>query len=125
MTPTMLFTPDGKTFAAYGSPGGASIINSVINVTMNLIDHKMGLQEAIDAGRISVTSALASTRADRGAPASGVHRRTWPRWVTRVSGGDIGSVQAVLIDQQTGKQYGAADDRREGTVIGLPRTGGK
>jgi gamma-glutamyltranspeptidase/glutathione hydrolase len=40
----------------------------------------------------------------------------------RVTGGDVGSVQAVLIDQQTGKQYGAADDRREGTVIGLPRS---
>ena len=34
---------------------------------------------------------------------------------------DIGSVQAVLIDPRTGRQYGAADRRREGTVIGLPR----
>ena len=42
-----------------------------------------------------------------------------------VSVGDVGSVQAVLIDQQTGKQYGGADDRREGTVIGLPRPQGK
>src|SRR3989442_954354 len=33
----------------------------------------------------------------------------------------IGSVQAVVIDLQTGKQYGGADSRREGTVIGLPR----
>jgi hypothetical protein len=31
-------------------------------------------------------------------------------------------VQAVLIDQSTGNQYGAADDSREGTVIGLPRS---
>jgi gamma-glutamyltranspeptidase/glutathione hydrolase len=39
---------------------------------------------------------------------------------------DIGSVQAVVVDAQTGKQYGAADARREGTVIGLPRAlGGK
>jgi gamma-glutamyltranspeptidase/glutathione hydrolase len=38
-----------------------------------------------------------------------------------VTVGDVGSVQAVLIDHQTGRQYGAADDRREGTVIGLPR----
>jgi gamma-glutamyltranspeptidase/glutathione hydrolase len=29
-------------------------------------------------------------------------------------------VQAVIIDKQTGKQYGGADSRREGTVIGLP-----
>ncbi len=39
--------------------------------------------------------------------------------------GDVGSVQAVLIDRQTGKQYGGADDRREGTVIGLPRPRGR
>jgi hypothetical protein len=30
-------------------------------------------------------------------------------------------VQAVLIDPKTGKPYGGADPRREGTVIGLPR----
>ncbi len=29
MAPTMIFTPDGKPFLAYGSPGGATIINSV------------------------------------------------------------------------------------------------
>ena len=34
---------------------------------------------------------------------------------------DIGSVQAVLVDPKSGEQYGAADARREGTVIGLPR----
>ena len=34
---------------------------------------------------------------------------------------DIGSVQAVVVEPKTGKQYGAADARREGTVIGLPR----
>jgi len=33
----------------------------------------------------------------------------------------IGSVQAVVIDMQTGKQYGAADARRIGGVVGLPR----
>ena len=38
---------------------------------------------------------------------------------------DIGSVQAVVVDAHTGKQYGGADARREGTVIGLPRPRGK
>jgi gamma-glutamyltranspeptidase/glutathione hydrolase len=38
---------------------------------------------------------------------------------------EIGSVQAIVVDRQTGKQYGGADSRREGTVIGLPRPGGK
>ncbi|MEO6407149.1 MAG: hypothetical protein ABIO45_00140 [Burkholderiaceae bacterium] len=35
---------------------------------------------------------------------------------------ETGSVKALLPDRQTGKQYGAADARREGTVIGLPRS---
>jgi gamma-glutamyltranspeptidase/glutathione hydrolase len=31
----------------------------------------------------------------------------------------IGSVQAVVIDLRTGRQYGGADPRRQGTVIPL------
>jgi gamma-glutamyltranspeptidase/glutathione hydrolase len=119
MTPTMLFTPDGKPFLAYGSPGGATIINSVVNITMNLIDHKMGLQQAIDAGRISVAGAGSNVQLEPRLPAASIQGMSSLGY--NVSGGDVGSVQAVLIDQQTGKQFGGADARREGTVIGLPR----
>ena len=31
----------------------------------------------------------------------------------------IGSVQGVVMDLRSGRQYGGADPRREGTVIGL------
>ena len=41
-----------------------------------------------------------------------------------VSSSEIGSVQAVVVEPKTGKQYGAADSRREGTVVGLPRPRG-
>ena len=127
MAPTMLFTPDGKPFLAYGSPGGATIINSVVNITVNLIDHKMGLQEAIDAGRISVASAnvtpTGSVQLESRLPAASIAAMGALGY--RLTGGDIGSVQAVLIDQKTGKQYGGADNRREGTVIGLPRSQGR
>jgi gamma-glutamyltranspeptidase/glutathione hydrolase len=124
MAPTILFSPDGKPVLAYGSPGGATIINSVVNVTLNLVDHKMGLQQAIDAGRISVAGAgsgvTLETNRFPAATADALRALGY-----NVSTGDVGSVQAVLIDGKTGKQYGAADDRREGTVIGLPRAGGK
>ena len=67
MVPTMISTPDGEPLIAYGSPGGATIINSVFNVTLNLIDHGMSMQQAINAPRLSVTSATgtASARASR------------------------------------------------------------
>jgi gamma-glutamyltranspeptidase / glutathione hydrolase len=119
MTPAMVFSPDGEPLIAYGSPGGATIINSVLNVTLNLIDHKMTLQEAINAPRLSVTSATSSVTVEAAYPQAAVDGLRALGYT--VGNADIGSVQAVLVDPRSGKQYGAADARREGTVIGLPR----
>jgi gamma-glutamyltranspeptidase / glutathione hydrolase len=126
MNPTMIFTPSGDPLIAYGSPGGATIINSVLNVTLNLIDHKMNLQDAINAPRVSITSATSTLSRDAGiAPAAGISQATVDGLkalgYTVLDPLDIGSVQAVLIDPRSGRQYAAADARREGTVIGLPR----
>jgi len=127
MTPTMLFK-DGKPFAAYGSPGGATIINSVFQITLNLIDHGMSIQEAINAPRISsTTSAPAGSTVSREAGFSDAAIQGLRDLGHSVASSTttIGSVQGVIIDLQTGKQYGGADPRREGTVIGLPRPQGK
>jgi len=123
MSPTMLFSPQGKPILAYGSPGGPTIINSVVNITINLIDHKMGLQQAVDAGRISVGGAGSTVLMESRLPSTAADALRALGYTVGI--GDVGSVQAVLIDQQTGKQYGAADNRREGTVIGLPRPRGQ
>jgi gamma-glutamyltranspeptidase / glutathione hydrolase len=127
MAPTMLFSPEGKPILAYGSPGGATIINSVVNITINLVDHKMGLQEAVDAGRISVSGAGSTIQLEnRFDNLAALQQALGPNGLGyTVNVADVGSVQAVLIDQQTGKQYGAADNRREGKVIGLPRPQGR
>src|SRR5437667_7286227 len=55
MTPTILFK-GCEPVAAFGSPGGATIISSVYNVLINLADHGMTTQQAVDAPRISVTT---------------------------------------------------------------------
>jgi len=129
MNPTMIFTPDGKPLVAFGSPGGSTIINSVLNVALNLIDHKMTIQDAINAPRLSVTSAGtpqggASIAVDPGYPQATIDGLKAMGY-TVPAPADIGSVQAVLVDPKTGKQYGGADPRREGTVIGLPRMQGR
>ncbi|OLC17204.1 MAG: gamma-glutamyltransferase [Candidatus Rokubacteria bacterium 13_1_40CM_69_27] len=119
MSPSILLR-NGTPIAAYGSPGGATIINSVLNITLDLIDHGMTIQQAIDAPRISVTSAGGFVSREAGfsdAAIAGLQALGH----SVGSPAPIGSVQAVVIDLQTGKQYGGADSRREGTVIGLPR----
>ena len=132
MVPTMIFDRTGHPIVAYGSPGGSTIINSVFNVTLNLIDHGMTIQDAIDAPRLSVTAANGGIAIDSGAPGSrftGFPQASLDglRALGHTVGApaDIGSVQAIVVDAQTGKQYGGADARREGTVIGLPRPRGR
>jgi gamma-glutamyltranspeptidase/glutathione hydrolase len=122
MVPTMIFSPDGRPIAAFGSPGGATIINSVFNVALNLIDHGMSLQKAIDAPRVSVTAAGGAISLEPDFPQATIDGLRALGHNVQVSGSyGTGSVQAVLVDLQNGKQHGAADFRREGTVIGLPR----
>lgn len=133
MTPTLLLR-QGKPVAAYGSPGGSTIISTVLQTTLNLADHHLSIQPAIDAPRIAVTSATGVLRCE------GPHAFLEPK-ITIVAqdglrhlghpglgadGNDgcsatLGSVQGALLDPESGRQYGGADPRREGTVVGLPR----
>src|SRR5262249_40412581 len=50
MTPTIL-AKDGKVFLVVGSPGGRTIINTVLLCILNVVDFGMNVQEAIDAER--------------------------------------------------------------------------
>lgn len=126
----LLLLKNGKPVAAYGSPGGATIINSVLNVTLNLIDHGMPLQQAIDAPRLSVTHATGTLSCEGGLafmqPAFSIATQDALRKLGHIGLGEvgtngcqasIGSVQAVATDPATGAHDGAADPRREGTVI--------
>ena len=51
MMPTIV-TREGKTFMVIGSPGGSRIITIVLEALMNVIDHGLDPQEAVDAPRI-------------------------------------------------------------------------
>ncbi|WFP62917.1 gamma-glutamyltransferase [Mesorhizobium sp. WSM4904] len=51
MSPTIV-TKDGKPFMVIGSPGGSRIITITLEAIVNVIDHGMNIQEAIDAPRI-------------------------------------------------------------------------
>jgi gamma-glutamyltranspeptidase / glutathione hydrolase len=51
MTPTLVLK-DGTPLLVVGTPGGSRIITTVLEVIVNVIDHGMTLQEAVDAPRI-------------------------------------------------------------------------
>jgi len=51
MTPTIL-NKDGEVFMVTGTPGGRTIINTVLQTILNVIDHEANAQTAVDLGRI-------------------------------------------------------------------------
>jgi gamma-glutamyltranspeptidase/glutathione hydrolase len=51
MSPTIV-SKDGKPFMVIGSPGGSRIITITLSAIINVIEHGMDIQEAIDAPRI-------------------------------------------------------------------------
>jgi len=51
MSPTIV-AKDGKVVMVTGSPGGRTIINTVMQTILNVVDHGMNAQSAVDAGRI-------------------------------------------------------------------------
>ena len=134
MAPTIIFR-HGKPLVAFGSPGGSTIIDSVANVALNLIDHEMPIQEAIDVPRIAQTSDNGSTRRELGFDDDvldqliGLGHTFREPLFPGIVGNAIGSVQAVVLDKprysfsRPGKPIrsliGAADKRRIGSVISI------
>lgn len=48
MTPTII-EKNGKLFMVVGTPGGSTIITSVFQTILNVIDYNMDMQEAVDS----------------------------------------------------------------------------
>ncbi|MDC0670153.1 gamma-glutamyltransferase [Nannocystis radixulma] len=125
ITPTMVFLGD-ELIAAYGSPGGTGILNAVLQVTLNLIDHNRTLKNSVELPRISLDSGTSSadTEIEAGFPSSvRTSLQNMGYGLDNVT--SIGAVQAIVTYPDTDaspedpRQYGAADSRRIGGVRGL------
>ncbi len=117
IAPTMIFRGK-KPVIAMGSPGGSNIINILVNLACNLIDHHLNIQEAVDAPRISQTSGNGSARREVGFPSSSVLEDLESLGHAFGDPADLGAVQAIAIDRCR-RQYAAADKRRGGSVISV------
>ena len=116
MSPTIV-TRDGQPFMALGLPGGVRIFASVLQALVNVIDHGMSLQEAVEAPRIwtqgqdlEVEEAIPQhVRADLTARGHEVVE------VTAVGGG----MNGIMFDPDTGAMSGSACWRADGSPAAL------
>jgi len=109
MTPTIL-AKDGRVVAVIGSPGGRTIINTVLQLTLNLVDFGMSIEEAVSAPRIHHQWLPDEIRIERaGADAETIRRLEAMGHTVRV-GGTQGSAHSIAVDA-AGVRIGFADPR--------------
>jgi gamma-glutamyltranspeptidase/glutathione hydrolase len=121
MTPTIVFE-DGKPIMSVGSPGGPTIITSVLQVILNVMDYEMGLEEAIKEPRI-YTNAINSYRMEEGIGSEVISELNAMGHRFPANPELIGNVQSILIDYEKGEYVGVADARRDGASVGYTKPG--
>jgi len=110
MTPA-IFEKNGELFLVVGTPGGPTIITTLFQVFLNLVEHGMTLQDAINAGRVHQQWLPDRILAETNALDPSIIREL-KRMGHRVEErADFGRVNGVLV-LDDGRLEGGADVRR-------------
>jgi len=107
----MILARDGKPVLAIGSPGGRTIINTVLQVILNVVDHGMNIAQAVEAPRMHHQWLPDMTRMER-IGFSPDTRSLYERMGHRITlVGSQGHAMGIFIDRANGLLYGGADSR--------------
>jgi gamma-glutamyltranspeptidase/glutathione hydrolase len=118
MAPTLVLK-EGKPYLSIGMPGATRIISVLPQILMNLIDHGLPIQEAVNAPRIHcVTGELYLESRIPKQVRDALARKGYQFTLKKPFDLYFGGAQGVLVDEKTGLLYGDADPRREGFVLG-------
>jgi gamma-glutamyltranspeptidase/glutathione hydrolase len=120
ISPTILLK-NGKAYAAMGTPGAARIISTMAILISNLLDHKMQIQEAIEAPRFfardNPKDLFVETRLPEETSAA-LTRMGYTLKKQKEYDLFFGGAQGIVIDPKSKKRVGGADPRRDGAVVG-------
>ena len=118
MTPTIVLK-DNKPFIVLGTPGGSRIITTILQIVVNIIDHGMDLQKAIDAPRLHHQWRPDSLFYESGGLPGPLKRRLSARGYVLVElKGEYGRAEGILVDRD-GSYIGVTDRRGNGAALGF------
>lgn len=116
MTPTIL-ERNGKLFMVVGTPGGATIITSVFQTILNVVDFGMDIQEAVAAPRFHHQWLPDEVALEKEAVSQSIRHSLSATGYKLVDRNGIGRVDAILV-LPDGSLSGGADPRGDDTVMG-------
>jgi gamma-glutamyltranspeptidase/glutathione hydrolase len=119
MTPTIVLRKDGSFWFTVGSPGGPTIINTVLCIITNVIDYEMNIQQAIDAPRIHHQWLPDELVGEPFGLSGDTQRALTSRGHTLAKKRYLGDAEGIMIEEKTGVRLGATDPRRsDGLAVG-------
>jgi gamma-glutamyltranspeptidase/glutathione hydrolase len=116
MTPTIV-EKDGKLFMVVGSPGGATIITSVFQTILNVIEFDQDMQQAVNSKRFHSQWMPDEVDVESGALDAAVRLKLQKKGYKIVDHRPIGRVDAIL-KTKWGYYEGGADPRGDDTKLG-------
>jgi len=118
MSPTIV-AQDGKPVFAIGSPGGKTIINTTMQVILNVIDHGFNIAQAIEAGRIHHQWLPDVTSIESNSLSADTLESFQARGHQIRERGSQGAAMGVYYDREQNLFLGASDSRRgDGGAVG-------
>ena len=112
MTPTIVLRKDGSLWFTIGSPGGPTIINTVLCVITNVIDYEMNIQQAIDFPRIHHQWLPDELVGEPLGLSGDTQKALTARGHTLAKLRYLGDAEGIMIEEKTGIRLGATDPRR-------------
>ncbi len=119
MTPTIVLK-NGKLFLVLGSPGGPTIITTVANVLMGVVDYGLNIQQAVNAPRFHNQWMPDNILIEEtGISPDTVGILEHMGHTIKTDHGFWGDGECIAVDEQTGELLGASDGRGAGKAVGF------
>jgi len=117
MTPTIL-EKNKKLYMVVGTPGGSTIITSVFQTILNVIEHGMTMQQAVNAYKFHHQWLPDKTTFENGAFTESVVKRLQGKgYILEMQRNTIGRMDCILV-RPDGTLEGGSDPRGDDTSIG-------